>query len=287
MSTTQTAQGNGGSGNANEGSGSNSAGESGSSTDSTSTAATPYEIAADQATLDADQVQLSEAQASLDEGELTSPLNGVVASIGFTAGENVAADSSSEQIVVIGPKAFEVSTTVSVSDVSEVKVGAVADVTLDGQGGVLAGTVSQVSPAPSGSSSTTYPVIVSLPSGTQGVYDGASANVSIVVGGASGVVTVPTSAVHLVGRFAVVSEPQNGKLKDVRVTVGAMGGTRTQVSSGLKAGAVVALADLSEAVPTNTTTGPGSFAGTAALTGTGGFGGGGFERRGGGGGGGG
>ena len=260
------------------GSDSGGSGSSVSNGDGSSAAATPYEIAADQATLDADDVQLSEAQASLDEGNLTSPLNGVVASVEITAGENVAANSSSAQIMVIGPQSFEVSTTVAVGDVSEVKVGAPATVALDGEQGDLTGTVSQVGPAPVGSSSTDYPVVVSLPSDAQGLFDGASANVGIVVGGASDVVTVPTSALHLLGRTAYVDELRAGKLQDVPVTLGAMGGDRTQVSSGVKAGDVVVLANLSEPVPTNTTTGFGSFAGNAALTGTG-LGGGTFSRR--------
>ncbi len=252
-------------------------------------AATPYEVAADQADLDADDVVLSEAQGALDEAQLTSPMSGVVVSVSVTGGENVSADSSSEEIEVIGPQSFEVSTTVDVSDVSEVKVGEKASVTLDGQGGELSATVSEVGPPPVSSTSTDYPVVITLPAGAQGLYDGASASVAIVVGEASDVVTVPTSALHELGQLSYVDEVRNGTLDQVRVTVGAMGETTTQVTSGVKVGDDVVLANLSEPVPTNTTSGPGSFAGVGALTGTGGGGfagagaggGGGFSRRGG------
>lgn len=270
-----TSSGSGSSGGGSPGSGSSSSASSSGS----SSVVTPYAIASDQATLDADDVLLSEAQTSLDEAQLTSPLTGTVASVGVTPGQNVSADSSSAQIVVIGPQSYQVSTSISVTDVSEVSVGDKANVTLDGQGGQLVGQVTGVGPAPVSSSSTDYPVVISLPAGSQGLFDGASASVSIVVGVATGVVTVPTSAVHELGRFTSVTELNNGKTDNVDVTLGAMGGTLTQVSSGVKAGATIVLANLAEALPTNSTTGPGSFAGVGALTGTGG-GFGGFRRSG-------
>jgi HlyD family secretion protein len=253
-------------------SGSSSADPASSPSSASSIVVTPDQVAADQAMLDADQAQLSEAQTSLDEAQLTSSITGTVASVGVAVGQTVTANSSSDQIVVIAQQSFEVSATVGVTDVSEVKVGEKAYIALDGQSGQLVGEVTQVGPPPTSGTSTSYPVLVSLPAGSQNLYDGASASVSIVVGQASGVVTVPTSAVHQLGRFAYVSELRNGKLQNVTVTLGAMGGTLTQVSSGVKAGDAVVLADLSEPLPsTNSTTGRAGFAGVGALTGTGGF----------------
>jgi len=257
-----------------------SAGQSGSSgvdpaassASSSSVVAGPDQIAADQATLDADQVQLSEAQTALDEGQIVAPIAGVVASVGIAADQTVTANSTSDQIVVIGPQSFEASTTVAVTDVSQVNVGEKAYVSLDGQSSQLDGEVTEVGPPPTSSSSNDYPVLVSLPLGLNGLYDGASAGVSIIVGQASHVVTVPTSAVHQIGRFAYVSELRNGRAQEVTVSLGAMGGVLTQVSSGVKAGDAVVLANLSEPLPSsNSTTGRAGFAGVGALTGTGGF----------------
>ena len=267
------------------GAGSSGAGSSGTSpgtspSSASSSVATPDQIAADQATLDADEAQLNEAQTSLDEGGLVSPIDGTVASVGMTAGQNVAADSSSDQIVVIGPQSFEVSTTVPVTDLPEIKTGDEVFVSPDGQSSQLTGDVTQIGPPPTSSSSTDYPVVISLPAGSKNLYDGASASVAIVVAQATNAVTVPTSAVHQLGQLAYVSELRNGKLQDATVTLGVVGNELTQVSSGIKAGETVILANLSESLPSsNSTSGPASFAGVGALEGTGGFGGGGFIER--------
>jgi HlyD family secretion protein len=95
-------------------------------------------------------------------------------------------------------------------------------------------------------------------------------------------VAVPTSAVHHLGRFAYVTELRAGKAQNVAVTPGVVGDTLTQVSSGLAAGATVVVADLSEPLPsTSSTSGQTGLAGVGALTGAGGFGGGSFRRTGG------
>lgn len=267
-SVASTATGHSGSGSS--ASGSSGSGFAGSSSSSASDVASPMQVAADQATLDADDAQLSEAQASLDEAQLVSPITGVVASVGFTSGQNVDADSSTEEITVVGPQSFEVTTTVAVTDLSEIAVGQKAYVVPDGRNGQLTGEVTQVGPPPTSSSSTDYPVVISLPAAAQGLYDGASASVSIVIGDATDAVTIPTSAVHELGRFDYVTELRNGKLVDVPVTVGVLGDTVTQVSSGIKPGDTVVLANFSEPLPTSNLTGRGAFAGVGALTGAGG-----------------
>jgi multidrug efflux pump subunit AcrA (membrane-fusion protein) len=253
---------------ASNGAGQNPAGQGSASTSGASLAssvATPYQLAADQATLDADEAQLSEAQANLDEGQLVSPIDGVVASVGVSVGQTISADSSADQIVVIGPQTFQVTTPVGVSDLSDVHVGATAMVVPNGQSGSLRGQVTEVGPPPTSTSSTSYPVVVSVPAGSAGLYDGATTNVSIVVGQASNVVTVPTSAVHVLGRVAFVSELRNGSVVTVPVTTGLIGDTVTQLTTGLKPGAVVVLADLSEPLPTST-----GLSGVGALLGGGG-----------------
>ncbi len=249
---------------------SSSAGAGSGSSSASSAVANPMQVAADQATLDADDAELSEAQASLDQAQLVSPINGIVASVGFATGESVSADSSSEEVTVVGPQSFEVTTTVPVTDLSEVAVGQKAYIVPDGRSSKLTGEVTQVGPPPTSSSSTDYPVTISLPGVTQGLYDGASATVSIVVDQATDAVTVPTSALHELGRIAFVSELRNGKLVEVPITLGVVGDTVSQVSSGVRAGDTVVLANMSEPLPTSNLTGRAAFAGVGALTGGGG-----------------
>ena len=238
---------------------------------STTGAATPAQLAVDQATIDADQVQLINAQTSLDEAQLVSPIAGTVASLAIAAGQSVTTGSSNAAIVVMGEQTFEVTASLSVSQVQGVKVGQRAWVTPDGSSRRISGRVVRVGPAPV-SSSSDYPAVVSLPVGAPDLFDGAAADVAIVLGHVKDAVCVPTSAVHLLADFAFVRELSGNRIHNVRVTLGVTGATLVQVTSGVKAGTQVVLADLSAALPSpNTTTGPGAFAGIGALTGRGGF----------------
>lgn len=262
------------------GSGSHGSGSSGSGTTETSSVATPATIASDQAAIDAVQAQLDEAQQSLDEAQLTTPLSGVVAAVNLTVDQNVSAGSTSADIVVQGPTSFEVVGDIALTDLSDVQVGNAAEVVPDGSTDALSGTVSAVSnmPSSSDSSSGDYQVTVSLPANVQGLYNGSNAEVSIVTGQARHVLTVPTSAVHALGREDFVDVLDHGTSKLTVVGIGAMGDQLTQITSGLTAGESVILADLAEPLPTGTSTGPG---GIVSLEGGGGFvrfsGGGGFR----------
>ena len=87
------------------------------------------------------------------------------------------------------------------------------------------------------------------------MLDGAVASVALVTSSAQGVLAVPTSAVHTNGNRHTVEVLDKGKLTEVTVGVGTVGDTWTQVTSGLTAGQLVVLADLSEALPGSATDG--------------------------------
>ena len=177
--------------------------DSGSSTSSD----TPQQIASDQADIDTAQAQLTEADQSLTEANLTSPINGTIVSVGIAAGDTVSANSSTEVIVIIGTDSFEVTSTLSSSQVPSVKVGDSAGVRVDGVDGTINGTVSQVGPVQSGDSGFTYPVVVALPTSATGLFTGSTANVVISTGAVAHVVAVPTSAVQSLGTRSLRRDP--------------------------------------------------------------------------------
>ena len=76
-------------------------------------------------------------------------LQETIVSVGVTVGDTVTANSSTEVIVIIGTESFEVTGTLSSSQVPSVKVGDAAGVEVDGVDGDIAGTVSQVGPVQS------------------------------------------------------------------------------------------------------------------------------------------
>jgi multidrug efflux pump subunit AcrA (membrane-fusion protein) len=262
-----------------------SSGTSARSGGSTSTATDSAEqIATDQAAIDNAQADLIEAQQALSAAQLTSPIAGTVASVGLTVGDTVAAHSTTSDIVIIGTHSFEVAGTLTSSQVSSVKVGFSADVTVDGTAGSFDGTVSQVGPVQASTSGYSYPVVVLLPSSATGLFAGSTANISIMTQHATNVLAVPTSAVQTQGTRSFVLQMSSGTPVRKAVKVGIVGGIYTQVLSGLNRGTTVVLADLSTPVPASSTTVTGGFGGGGF---GGGLGGGGFAGVGGGGGGGG
>ncbi|HEX3780364.1 MAG TPA: efflux RND transporter periplasmic adaptor subunit [Pseudonocardiaceae bacterium] len=246
--------------------GSSSSG-TGHTTSANSGPASADQIAADQASTDAANAQLAEAQQNMAAATLLSPISGTVAEVDLTAGENTSANSTTANIVIVGPGVDEVTTAVSDSQVGQVKPGQAVDVAPDGSTTPIAGHVSEIGALASTTSSGTasYPVTISLGNPTQQLFAGATASVAITLDTAQAAVTVPTSAVHSIAGFSFVSMLVNGKLTQTRVQLGVQGADLTQITSGLKAGQQVVLADLSTALPTSgsTTTrgGAGALAG--------------------------
>ena len=251
-------------------------GGGGSSASASGSADTPEQIASDQANIDSAQAQLTEAEQSLAEADLTSPINGTIVSVGISVGDTVSANSSTAVIVIIGTESYEVTGTLSSSQVSSVKVGDTADVEVDGVNGAIDGTISQVGPVQSSSGGYTYPVVAALPSTASGLFTGSTANVDIATGSVADTIAVPTSAVQSLGTRSYVETLTDGTLTRKVIKVGMIGDTYTQVLSGLTPGESVVLADYAEPVPSSNTAtlgGAGGFGGGGAFGG-GGFGGG-------------
>jgi hypothetical protein len=180
----------------------------------------------------------------------------------------------------------------SESDISKVKVGQTATVTLDALTGVeLAAHVSSISTLGTTSSSVvSYDATLTLDQRDSQVKPGMSASASVITGQASGV-NLPTSAVTgTSGSVAHLNVLKNGKTVSTPVVVGVVGDTRTQIVSGLSAGQQVVVTETLPALSTSSSSGAsstGTLGGTTSRLGGagGGFGGGGAARLFGGGGG--
>jgi hypothetical protein len=226
----------------------NGSGSSGSSSQPASAA----QLAADQKAIDAAQAELGVAQQNMTAATLTSPAAGKIAAVGLTAGQN----SAGGTVTIVGTGIPGVQATVALSQVDQVKVGQNVTVAADGVSSELHGTVASIGILSTTSGSTTaYPITVQLDAGTPQLYDGTGADIVIDTGSAHNVLTVPNSAIHTTaGGLHTVTVDQGGKTSTVRVTLGVAGNDVTEVDSGLKAGQQVVLADLSQQLPSSTTT---------------------------------
>lgn len=222
---------------------------------------TPAQLAGDQASIDSADASLAQAEQALAATHLTSPIAGTVASVGMAVGQTVAAGSATAAVTIIDPGAYQTTTSLTTSQVQEVKVGQRAQLTVDGRSATLDGTVSTIGPVDTGNSSYTYPVTIAITSPTGEMATGAATRIGIDVAGAKHVLAVPTSAVHTSGTGrSFVYLLRNGKETRQTVTVGVVGPLYTQIRSGVTAGQRVVLADPSQPVPASSTNpGAGGF----------------------------
>lgn len=222
---------------------------------------TTQQLQMDQSQVQIDQIGVDNAQKALSQGSLVAPANGIVGVVNVTVGQSVSgssggssssssSSSSSPQISVLTPGAFQVTGTVSDTQVNDIVVGQRALVTPAGATQAITGKVTQVAPEATVTSGVaTFPVTIVLDGSNPSLHAGVSASITVVTNQVVGVLTVPTSAV----RGSTVQTLVNGKPQTVQVTTGASDSLRTQILSGLNVGDNVIVATVSSTVPSSTT----------------------------------
>jgi multidrug efflux pump subunit AcrA (membrane-fusion protein) len=241
--------------------------ESGGGATASAQPASAAQLAADQAAIDSADAAVTEAEQNLAAATLTSPISGTVAAVGLTAG----ASSSGASITIVGAGIQKVSTTVPLSHIDLVRTGQAVTVAADGVATTLHGTVTSIGMlSTTTGSTTTFPVTVTLDDEQPSLYDGTGADVVITTGTAENVVTVANSAVHAGPRGTyTVTVLKNGVTSTKTVTLGVAGPDVTEVKTGLAVGDQVVVADVTEDLPSSTTsttngrTGFGGFSGFA------------------------
>ena len=221
----------------------------------TTAAATPTQLAADQSAVTAAQSQVTSAQDALSAASMTSPINGVVASVALTAGQQVsggsgsgnggsgngsssaANSSSTPEILVISTNAWLVNTSVDDTQIGLLAKGDQAQLTVGSSTTPLYGTITSVGMIASSSSGVaSYPVVVTVTGSPSGLHSGATATVTLIYHQLTDVLTVPTAAVHLGSGRPYVLQSKNGKQVSTAVTTGLASGGLTQITGGLAEG---------------------------------------------------
>jgi trimeric autotransporter adhesin len=212
------------------------------------------DLAAYQSAVDAATANVTVAQQALDQATIVSPVAGTVVAVNMTPGQSATAASTTQTILVQGAGGMEATTNVSLADVTKVKVGQPASVTLDGAATPITGSVVSVAALPNSASTstTTYTVTVSLPPDAASLSIGAIGSVGIVTGTASGI-AVPSSAIRTAAGRHTVTVLEGTTTRQVPVQVGVVGDQWTQVTSGLQTGQLVVLATISDPLPNSAT----------------------------------
>ncbi len=238
-------------------------------------------LASETAAADGANADLASAQQSLADSNLLAPTSGTVALLNISADEHVTAGvssvsskkspaaassaattgTSSAQVVIISDNAMEVQASLTTTQVTDVKVGNPVTVLAASSTTPIRGSVTQLDLVgdQTASDSVTFPVTIALDNDPRGLRAGEGANVTVITDQVSNVVAVPTSAVHTIGTRHYVEEVDNGKEVPASVDIGAVGDTLTQITSGVKVGGQLVIADLETPLPT-----AGSTSGAAA-----------------------
>jgi HlyD family secretion protein len=212
-------------------------------------------VQAGQATADSSEEALALANKQIDQSQLTSPIDGYVvfnalgapAADGTTpkAGPGAAVSPAAAPFTIYALNATYFAAEVDETDISRVKNGLVARVTLDAfPGETFDAKVTRIAPLAilTTSGGTAFPVYVPLDNTGKAVRIGMQGNADIQISEITSAITIPIEALFDEGGKSYVYVVGPGdKLKKTQVTVGTLTDTRAQIKSGVKEGDKVAL----------------------------------------------
>ncbi len=204
---------------------------------------------------------LRDLQDQAARGALTAPAAGVVTAVNITKG----ADAPSGAAVTIDAATYEVTADVVESDISSIKVGQDADVTVDSIGADLTGKVTSIAPTAASSSSSTsvvsYAVTIDVASPPKTLRSGMTSNITITTASAPQVLSVPAAAIRGTNGNYSVLVLVNGTPQTQPVQVGLMTSSLVEIKSGLNEGDEVVIGTSSQQRNGTTTNGFGGAGG--------------------------
>ncbi len=230
---------------------------------------TPEEIAQAQASVDSAQVDVDTARRGVEKTALKAPQAGVVLAVNGEVGESAggqdsdngsgssdddngnsgdsaASDSATSAgdgfIVIANLSELAVTAEIPEADAAKLQLGQQATISFPATETTATGTVTRKDPQSTVSNDVVlYPVTISLETAPPGVGVGATANVSVTTGTATGVLKAPTQAITTTGNRSTVTVRRNGVDTVVPVRIGVSGPAETEIVSGVTEGDVLVL----------------------------------------------
>lgn len=212
-----------------------------------------------QGAIAAAQADLSNKAVSYQQSSpvITAPISGTVSNLGIVTnmtlgsqgssvsvgtGGSVSSNSNTQTVAVIQNESMPIATfNVSETDISSLKIGEEATVTLDATGNkTFAGKVATVDNIGAVTSGVTnYKVLITFDSEAPGVLPNMAASAKIITNVKNDVVLVPSAAVQTTGGQPTVRIMRNGNPVSVPVEVGDSNDTQTEIVSGVNDGDTV------------------------------------------------
>lgn len=208
----------------------------------------------------------------LTSATVTAPSAGTISSLTAVEGLSVGQSNSSsdtttsQKVAVIQTEANPLATfNLSEIDVSKVKVGQKATITLDSfSDKTFTGKVASVDRTGSTTSGvTSYPAIVQFDTQTPEILPNMAASAEIIIEAKDNVLFVPSASIQTQNNQSTVRVLKEGQTQTVLVETGLTSATQTEIISGLSEG--------DEVITSTISTGTNQSSGSSPFGGTGGF----------------
>lgn len=208
-------------------------------------ASKPADIQGAQNSVASAQLSVQTAQANLENATLRAPSAGVIQSINGTVGEPASSSTTTPVVLLANTGTVQLHGTVGESDVSKLKLGLVANVTVDALGATtrMTGKVTGIDPVATIQQGVpVYGVDVTIDVANAALKPGMSGTANVILVSRQDVLTIPNLAVKTQGTRRYVQVLRDGQPVDVDATFGISNDTLTEVTGGdLKEGDLVVL----------------------------------------------
>ena len=254
--------------------------------DQSSIAQNKVSIVQDHESIAQDQVALYQDEKSLQDTQLVALISGTVTAVNGTVGEtvggggssttsgsstSVTTGSSSALVTIQGLGSLQVVASFAEADAIKIAVHQTATISISSLTNTeVKGVVTAVAPTSTVTNNVvTYPVTIALIEPPALLKDGMTAQVSVIVQTASNVLLLPSAAITTTGNLSTVKVLVKGVQKVTAVTLGLVGSSYTQISSGVSEGETVVepTATVSAATSSGSTFGGGGFGGGGGFAG--------------------
>ena len=213
-----------------------------------SNAKTLYNVAMDGIDDDVKEAQetLKEAKKALKTfekyagtGVIKAECSGTVTSVGYEDGKTLS--TNTDIATYMNADAVTISVSVAQDDISEIEVGDTVNINLSAyEDKTFHGKVTSISTTSSGTSTVSYPVVVTMTGDVSSIYSGMSGEVTFVTKEVKDVLYISNKAVETEGTKSYVTKKNSdGSTTKTQVKTGFSDGHNVQIESGLSEGDTV------------------------------------------------
>jgi HlyD family secretion protein len=206
----------------------------------TSLSSKPFDLSNSQTSVDNAAAAVETAQNNIANAVVTAPTAGVVASVASQVGETAA----NPFMILANTTSLVLHGTLGESEVAKVKLGLVANVTVDavGAGTRMTGRVTSLDPVATIQQGVpVYGVDVTIDIANSQVKAGMTGTATVIIASRQDVLTVPNLAIRTAAGRRYLQILKDGEAVDTDVTFGIANDTTTEVISGVAEGDLAVL----------------------------------------------